>query len=230
MAPDDSDPRDPKVADLLAGGQLSEVVDAATRKQLERWFGLPSFTALAERGGPPTPEDDPELQAAIERRDAALAAVDPALLAAIGARTEGQQAEVRQFTADLEVHVDPDLALFTPHLVDRAMTIAEPRQVERPADLEDDLRERVPQALLRDLHRPESSFDKLFERVDVAAEQRLDIVAEVASAMRTSWRLPPLGALPFGEARALLADAQRVRRESWPQLWAEQPLANRSVT
>jgi hypothetical protein len=117
-----------------------------------------------------------------------------------------------------------------PYLVERALTIAEPRQVERPDDIEDDLEQHTPQALLRDLHRPESYVPKRFELVDVAAEQRFDIVAEVACAMRTSWRLPPLGPSLFREADALLADARRVRRDSWPALWAEKPLPNRGAT
>ena len=50
--------------------------------------------------------------------------------------------------------------------------------VERDApDLEDAVRERTPQALLRDLHRPELYFDKSFQRVDMIADYRVDIAA-----------------------------------------------------
>jgi hypothetical protein len=229
MAPDDSDPRDPKVGELLAGRPLGDAIDAATRKELERWFGLPSFAEREEQSKAVETKVDPEIQAVLDQRAAAIAAVDPQLVAAIRARTEDRQAHLLQFTADLDVHVDPDLALFTPRLVDRAMLIAEPRQVQRPDDIDDDLKDRVPQALLRDLHRPESYYDKVFELVDMAAAQRFDIVAEVASAMRASWRLPALGPSPFGEADALLASARRVRRESWVALWTAKPLPNRSV-
>jgi hypothetical protein len=228
--PDDSDPRDPKVGDLLANRQLTEVVDAATRKELERWFGLPSFAEVeATKSGRLRAEDDPEIQAVLERRANAIAAVDLRLLATILERTEDRQDDLLSFKADLEVRVDPDIALFTTHVVDRAMTIAEPREVERPDGIDDDLQERVPQALLRDLHRPEDYYPKMFEVVDVAAEQRFDIVAEVATAMRTSLQVQVAGPSPFAEADAIIAGMRRVRRESWVALWTEQQLPNRSV-
>jgi hypothetical protein len=227
MPPDDSDPSDPKVSELLAGGAISAAVDEATRKELERWFGLPSFTQLEEKPQRLTAEDDPGIQAVLRQRALATAAVDPNLVASIRERTEERQTHLLRFTPNLEVHVDPDMALFTTYLLDRASTIAEPRELERPEDIEDDLKDRVPQALLRDLHRPASDYEKVFELVDVAAEQRLDIVAEVATAMRASWRLPPLGVSPFSEAHAIIVGIRSVRRESWAALWSEKKLPNR---
>src|SRR6202012_2251955 len=84
-----------------------------------------------------------------------------------------------------------------------AAAIAEPRERELPEELRDGLNDCTPQALLRDLHRPESFYEKQFEIVDMAAEQRMDIVAEVDAAMRASWKLPPLGVSPATEAREL---------------------------
>ena len=68
---------------------------------------------------------------------------------------------------------------------------------------------------MRDLHRSETNFDKTFEIIDAAADQRMDIVAEVATAMRTSWKLPPLGDSPWEEARRLLDEARAERRKPW---------------
>src|ERR1700733_13970922 len=85
-----ADPDEPRAKD---------VVDAATRADLERWFGLPSFTELADRGITLRPEgqgqagqaghsvpggqdDPPEVIDARKRREAAIAAVDPAMLEA----------------------------------------------------------------------------------------------------------------------------------------------------
>jgi hypothetical protein len=218
MAPDD-DPDDKKVKDLITEG---------TRADLERWFGLPSFTELAE-GGTPAPED-PEMVAVRERRDQALAAVDPALVERIRQRTEVQPETLLELELTLEVRIDPGVALFDPSMAERAATIAEPREVEIPEALRDDLKDCTPQALLRDLHRPELDFDKTFELVDVAAEQRMDIVAEVASAMRTSWKLPALGRSPFREYRELFDELRRERAQPWPELFASLPLANRKVT
>jgi hypothetical protein len=205
MAADDAD--GPKVKDLLADtAKLAEVVDAATRAELEKWFGLPSFDQLAERG---IVAEDPEMVAAREQRERAIAAVEPALLEALRVRAEREILPVR---AAPPLHAR-DIAMIDLDRVERMhVAIAEPRARELPPELEDDLKECTPQALLRDLHRSEDTFDKTFEMVDMAAAQRFDIVAEVASVMSTSWKLPPLGQLPSIEGRGLLAELRRLRR------------------
>jgi hypothetical protein len=219
MPPDE--PEDKKVKELIA---------EATRAELERWFGLPSFTELAEQDKTAEPEpDDPGIVAVRERRAKAIAAVDPALVEAIHIRTEVAPETLLELDLEVDVHVDPDLALFDYGMVERASIIGEPREYEIPEALRDDLKECVPQALLRDLHRPETDFYKALEMIDIAAEQRMDIVAEVAAAMRTSWALPPLGASPFVENRELLAEVRREREQPWPALFASMTLANRKV-
>lgn len=232
MAPDDDpkQPPEPRVKDLLGERTLEDVVDETTRRELERWFGMPSFEQLAEEGKPAGPPEDPEMIAVRERREKALAAVDPALLERIHVRTEVEPEKLLRFEANLEVHVDPDVALFDAAMVERVAQIADPREVEISDDLRDDLKECVPQALLRDLHRPETDFEKTFEIVDIAAEQRFDIVAEVEQAMKTSWTLPPLGKPPFTETRELLAEVRRDRKRPWPELFASLRLANRKVS
>jgi hypothetical protein len=77
------------------------------------------------------------------------------------------------------------------------------------------MRDVTPQALLRDLHRPELPFEKQFELVDHGAELRRDIVAEIETAMATDWKLPPLGVSPWHEARQLLAELRAERRRAW---------------
>jgi len=76
--------KDPKVKDLLTGQQqLDEVVDEATRKELERWFGLPSADAIDAE---PEKPKDAELEEAKKRRAAAIDAVDARLLSRIEGR------------------------------------------------------------------------------------------------------------------------------------------------
>jgi hypothetical protein len=216
MASDDTEQPEPTVKQLL---------DAKTVAELERWFGLPSFQELAEQGKPP-PEADPELAAAREQRAKAIAAVDPALLEAHRRRVESGEALIK-FQAVIEVRIDPSLTrIDLAHVEQRA--IAEPREVEIPDQLRDDLHECTPQAILRDLHRPESYFDKQFELVDMAAEQRFDIVAAVADAMRTSWKLPPLSGSLAAEGRALIAEAKEERRRSITHFLPHLP--NRRIT
>ncbi len=197
------------------------VVDAATQMDLERWFGLPSFQELEDKG---IPVEDPDMVAVRERREKAIAAVDPAMVEAHRRRTDPRD-DLLVFKPSIDVRVDPDVALVDYSMVDRQ--VAEPREVEIPEPLKDDLKECTPQALLRDLHRPELEFQKTFELVDMAAEQKIDIVAEVASAMATSWKLPPLGGSPFTEANELVRGLRSERKQPWAKLFAQQPLPNR---
>jgi hypothetical protein len=224
MAPDDSDP---KVKDLLSGTQLDDVVDEATRRELEKWFALPSFDQLGQQGEA-VPED-PELVAARERREKAIEAVDPGLLEFLRVRYEDNSETLIKFEAKLDVHVDPGIALLDLAMLDRVHSVADPREVERPEAISDDLKDVTPQALLRDLHRPETDFTKEFEVIDVAAQQRLDIVAEVDRVMKMSWKLPPLGRSPYLDCRDLVDEVRRERRRSWPALIKQLKLPNRRV-
>jgi hypothetical protein len=211
------DDKDPKVKDLI---------DAATRADLERWFGLPSFEQLADQGiAPAPPPEDEEMAAVRKRRAEAIAAVDPALLEAHRRRVE-PRADLLRFQASIDVRVDPNIARIDLAGIEQGHSIAEPREVEIPEPLRDDLRDCTPQAMLRDLHRLELDFEKQFEIVDVSAEQRVDIVATVAEAMATRWTLPPFGASPFQEARALILELRDDRHRPWTEI----RMPNRQVT
>ena len=200
----DSD--DKKVKDLL---------ETATQRELENWFKLPSFDQVAEQA--PIAED-PELVEVIERRLKACAAVDPVLLELIRVRTEVVPETLLHNDFFIRINVDPSIAQFDNDMAERGHQLAEPREVEIADELRDDLKECTPQALLRDLHRPELMFEKLFEVIDVAAEQKLDIVAEVDAAMKMNLKLPPLGRSPFEEERRLLQEDRRTGRRPWTEL------------
>lgn len=213
-----------RVKDLIEQGRAP--LDPATQASLEKWFGLPSATELEEQGKIAGPVDLDMVQV-IERRTKALAAVDPALLDAIRLRTEDIPNPIGTPKRTVEPVIDASIALFDHGMVDRALTIAEPRTVEIPDALIDDLRECAPQALLRDLHRPELFFDKQFEIVDALAEQRVDVVAEVKSAMTTSWRPAAYSNVALAESRAMLLDVRTQRRQPWTSFLPLLP--NRSV-
>jgi len=202
---------------------VKQMIDVATRAELERWFGLPSFEQLADEG---VVVEDPEDALARERRARAAAAVDPALLEAMHQRNEVRPSTLVKFRQQIDVTIKTEMGSFDEAMAERQLTIGEPREVEVPEELRDDMKDVAPQALLRDLHRPESYFEKQFELYDAAAEQRLDIVAEVAQAMATNWKLPPLDPTsPFEEQRRLLAQDRAIRRRPWKEI----PMRNRRV-
>lgn len=218
---------DPRAKELLTGKPLEEMVDAATAAELARWFGLPSFQQVDE-GEVKLPAEDPEMLAVRERRAKAIAAVDPALLEAHRRRVEATEGLLK-FEATIDVCVDLDLPLFDADMAERRSGLAEPREVERPEDLSDALAECTPQALLRDLHRPELMFDKEFEVVDVAAEQKLDAVAAVREAIATSWKLPELGD-PSGVAiRRIMGEVRAERDAPWIDIPRRAHLPNRRI-
>ena len=208
--------------------KVKDVLDAVTLAELQKWFALPTFEQAAEQQPAEPRETDAEMIAARERRDKALAAVDPALLDRIIFRIEGNPETLLRFAATIDVQVDPEMAFFDQAMADNVATIGEPREVEISDELKDDLRECTPQALLRDLHRSETEFDKTFEIVDTAAEQRFDIVAEVASAMRTSWKLPRLDDSPWVQTRRLLDEVRADRKKPWTDALKNMP--NRRVS
>jgi hypothetical protein len=133
-------------------------------------------------------------------------------------RNEERPSTLIRFEAVIDVLVDDQFGTIDERMIERVGSIAEPRTRELSDDLRDDMKDCTPQALLRDLHRAELDFDKTFEIVDVAAAQRLDIVAEVATAMATSWKLPELGPSPLVESRALLDGVRADRRKRWTDL------------
>jgi len=202
--------------------KVKELIDGATRAELERWFGLPSYEALADQGIHPEPSaEDPEFVERRKRQEAALAAVDPALLEAHRRRTEGLIDRIKPLP-EPTLHIDLSIVRLDASMIEQRGSIAEPREVERPPDLEDALSERTPQALLRDLHRPELNFYKGFQRVDLMEEYRVDAAAGVAEVMAASTRLPPREPSPFEKEYALLQELRAERRQPWIQI--EMPL------
>jgi hypothetical protein len=150
------------------------------------------------------------------------AAIDPDLLGSLRHRIQRQDA-IRSFRPALDVHVDPGIAVLDTAMVDRQFATAEPREVEIPMAMQDDLRECTPQALLRDLHRPELYFDKQFELSDPIAGEHVDANAAVSEMMRTSWKLPLSTTKPTDEARALCDEVREARRASWVRMANELP-------
>lgn len=210
--------------------KAKDLIDAGTQSDLERWFGLPSFTQLQEEGkpaAPPTSAIDPEMAAVIARRDKALAAIDPALLDVIFARHDAKPEDILVFEAVLEVYVDDHFGAVDEDLVAKAASIAEPREYELPDELKEDMKDCTPQALLRDLHRSERDFDKSFETVDAMQDARIDVVGEVKTAMTTRWTMPVPETPALDVSRRIWLDVKAQRDVPWTDYLRSLP--NRKV-
>jgi hypothetical protein len=212
---DDNDNKNEKKVDQT----VKELIDGSTRADLERWFGLPSYEALAEQGvHPEPPPEDPKLAERRKRQDTALAAIDPALVEAHRRRTDGLAHAIRP-VPEIALHVDLSIVQLDTAMIAQRSAIAEPREVERPRDIDDAVREDcTPQALLRDLHRPELYFSRELQRVDVMESYRLDIAANIDEVMATSTKLPPPGTPLFDEGYALLKDLRAERDQPWTEI------------
>jgi hypothetical protein len=202
--------------------KVKELLDSAERADLERWFGLPSFEQVAEREAVARPAtEDPEFAARRKRQEDAVAAVDPRMLEARVRRGEAMAAITRPLPP-IALRVETALGRLDEAMLDNRFGVAEPREYERPGDLPDALSERTPQALLRDLHRPELDFRLRFERVDMIEEFRIDVAGDVSALMKTSMKLPPAEVTPLQEARQLLRELRDERHQPWINI--EMPL------
>jgi hypothetical protein len=207
---------DRRVKDLIAAASSSDELDAQTQADLARWFGLPSFQQVEEGevAAPPASRDDPDVVARRAAQARATAAVDPVLCDALHARGAAVERMLVFRPTELRI-LDPSISALDPVLVARAEASAEPREVDLPMGLRDDLAECTPQALLRDLHRPEIDFRLQLEAdAVVEAQMRVDPVREVREAMaahRATERLEP----GWRQAREALEPLVRAKREPW---------------
>ncbi len=221
MATDDENPPGEPGDDR----KVKDIIDAGTRAELERWFGLPSISEL-EASGRARPEQTvaPDILAVRERRARAIAAVDPAMVEAHRLRTTRCDRLI-MFKPNLEVRVDPSIMQFDDTRLPRGT--AEPREFEISEELADNMRECAPQALLRDLHRPETTFEAVLEIVDFERERRVDHAALIAETLAMRFT-PPNEPLPSRSVRPLLAAARRDRYQDVSSKLAAMP--NRRVT
>jgi hypothetical protein len=207
---------DRKAKDVLAGGGD---MDPETRANLERWFGLPSYEQVAEEAArAPGPAEDAELVARRAAQARAAAAVDPRIEAKLLARTTAAERMLRIPPLPPSV-LEAELSVLDPVLLARA-DLAEPREVDLPVQLREAMSDPTPQALLRDLHRPELEFQLRLEVEEAFLEAHapVDARAVVAEAMSRR-RVPEMPVPPAARVTAEdLAPMRRARRERWADL------------
>jgi hypothetical protein len=200
--------------------------------QLSRWFGLPSFTQLAEDGAPGdgdsgdavadfdgifanipgfyiAPEDIKKTQ---EARQRALAAVEPAMLDHLE-RHLGTGDALRIVRPSLEVRVAPER--FERRFVTNAAV--DVTEVPPPEWLAEALRQNVPQALLRDLHRP--VYERPIDEGDPFAEPEapFDPLRDVRAVVATRYHFTAVQhGLPV--AREGLDELAAIKASRWSEI------------
>jgi hypothetical protein len=221
--------------------QLASQLSATELEQLSRWFGLPSFTQLAEDGPPPDSApavadvsafDDifasipgfyiapEEIKRTLEARQRAHAAVEPAMIAHLERHLGAGDALLR-FHPDLELHIAPER--FERRFVTRAAV--DVTEVPMPEWMADALSHNVPQALLRDLHRPE--YERQVDEGDPFTEPEppFDPLGDVRAAVATRYHFASVEhGLPV--ARDGLAELAEVKASRWSEI----KTPNRRVT
>lgn len=229
----DDDPKDPKVKDLVERDRsqpLEELVDPATAAQLERWFGLPSFAQV--EAGEVKLVEDPEVVAIRERRQRLAEEIDPAFLAALDKRYTLPEGTFK-FVPEIEPF-NTRMALFdaTRYLVEGDV-LPEERTYDTPEDIYDALKENAPQALLRDLHRPETDFDQPVDEFWQEEEQEappplvMDIAARTREAINFRFEFQPFEPI---DASRLREDFLSEVRAPWPEVLTRARLVNRRVS
>jgi len=171
---DRGDQSDRRAGEALASQRESRAdddMDPALVARLEAWFSGPATSfpppagETATPGIPEPPEPEPEPQS-----KKALDAVDPGLLE----RLESQGARAAKLVEPLSppAHtLDPSISRFD-FAVWGLQGIGEPREVERPDDVQFAVQERTPQAILRDLHRPVRHYGDIYLRpVDLGIDR-----------------------------------------------------------
>jgi hypothetical protein len=204
---------------------VQAMLDPSTAAELAKWFGLPSFSELAERGeAPPSAEPSSSENALfaeqLKAREAAMSAAQPAFLDSIE-RWHLRNAQVRHDDSTAEralekfAHVTTVIEQFA-----HRMVVQLPTDRERPYDLDDAVRTCTPQALLRDLFRPAEVFPRYLQ-----LESTREPVFEHKPKVSTYFHMPV--AQSFTSGFAELRESLTLIRELHATNWAELDLPNR---
>ena len=203
------------------GGRLDE--RAIDRKLLAQ--------LIARHGEPPRARplsaEEAERRDLVARRDRALAAADPALLAHLERheRSSDELCGVARSAAALETVLSaaggPDRGAI------QVRELGEAREIEVPEDLFDAMENRTPQAFLRDLHRPVQHFGDVTLRrqpIATAAGSLAQIRAAVSAAMSQRASGAASIRLASPEAHAGMAELRQILARPWEDSRPENPL------
>ena len=170
---------EPRVKALVRGEVREDELDPVTIAQLAAWFGAPASGVVVPQTADAADEDDSLWRERRERERHVEASVDHKLMAKLHAWIE---------KSDGLTHLPPPMTLGIEREMSRLdMSVWRVRSVEtvereRPEDIADGLKEPVPQAVLRDLHRPVMNWRYLLLEqslgMDVGGMQSIERIRE----------------------------------------------------
>jgi hypothetical protein len=222
-APAPDEPRAGEIARAKSTADLEDKLDPVTIAQLAAWFDLPSFAELEERRQAEDVPTDPVYARRKEVHARLAQEIDPTIVARMEARTTAGDPLIR-LPPPMEIRLGEDIRTSKPEQNDYMGVIGEPRELDLPSWLDDVFREQTPQAILRDLHRPELDYQLYFERIEhqpTLAELSNDLHAAIGAPLRVRPDVPP--------AWRTIQDAFAELRRWKATSWAELPLPSREA-
>jgi hypothetical protein len=215
------EPRARDIASSKSTADLEDRLDPETIAQLAGWFGLPSFEQLEEQEAERV-RAAAEADVWAERRQLHARIegdADPRVLALLD-RWRDAGHGLLAVPPPPELHVALDLVRVD-QLADHMGSIAEPRENERPEWIEDVVAVQTAQAILRDLHRPETTFDIVYEYGPREPTLR-ETTDEIRKVFLASYRVRP-----EPPVRTLIAEGLAELRKWKGVDWAELPIERR---
>jgi hypothetical protein len=163
----DKDPRDEKrVKDLVQpkGVERGAPLDAETIAHIVHWFGMPALEMAAATVPPPEHPGESIPDRLSRRRDEAMAHVQPHMVARIEKHT-GDADRVRRLGAPVETRPweRARMTMFRMENVPNIPTAENWPEWHLTPEVGQWLEQRAPQAMLRDLHRPETEYERRFQ-------------------------------------------------------------------
>lgn len=204
------------------GGRLDErAIDRVLLAQLIARHGEPP------RARPLSAEEAERLEL-VARRDRAIAAADPTLVAHLERheRSSDELCGVARAAAALETAAE-SRAGGPRRAAIRVRELGEVRETDVPEDLFDAMENRTPQAFLRDLHRPVQHFGEVTLRrrpIATAAGSLAQVRAAVSAAMSLRAGAAAAIRLASPEAHAGMAELRQVLSRPWEDSRPENPL------
>lgn len=218
--------------------ELERQLDPAERAELESWFARPSRVVVEERldearlAAEDAANDEylarlgfggssQQLRAEAEARNKRLAELSAAVypwMYDLLERHARAGAAHRELVPPAPV-IDLSITRLRVPDEEELATIGEPRTYQPTPDVADALGVSVPQAVLRDLHRPVEEFERTLVRSDADEAATVDAHREVLTAL--DWRPEPVTwESPMAEARTAHREFHTGIAESWPAMVA----------